>query len=112
MEEIKQIMLNFRNNPPSIINGSKVLEIIDYKNPEHIEKVNSRNGEIKIPFSDVIQIFTEDGSKISIRPSGTEPKIKYYFSVKEKLNESDDLNLIINKLQNRIDNIIKDLKIY
>lgn len=112
MEEIKQIMLNFRNNPPSIIDGSEVLEIIDYKNPDHIEKVNSRNGEIKIPFSDVIQIFTKDGSKISIRPSGTEPKIKYYFSVKEKLNENDDLNLIINKLQNRIDSIIKDLKIY
>jgi len=112
MEEIKQIMLNFRTNPPTVINGSKVIEIIDYKNPEHIEKVNRKNGEIKIPSSDVIQIFTEDGSKISIRPSGTEPKIKYYFSVKEKLNKNDDINLIMNYLHERIDKIVKDLNIY
>jgi len=111
MEEIRKIMYEFRNNPPKIVNGSKVVDIIDYKNPIHIEKVNANNGEIKIPFSDVIQIFTEDGSKISIRPSGTEPKIKYYFSVREKLSENDDIILVINKLQDRIDNIIKDLKI-
>ena len=110
-EEILQMMEKFRNNPPTSINHSEVIEVIDYDNSESLDKVNSKNGGIKIPSSDVLQYFTKNGSKISIRPSGTEPKIKFYFSVKEKLNSVEDFEKVNKLLEERIDHIIKDLNL-
>jgi phosphoglucomutase len=110
-EEIALMMKNFRNNPPSRINNSEVVDIIDYLDSKSLEKVNHSNGEIKIPASDVLQFFTRDGSKISIRPSGTEPKIKFYFSVREKLDHLSNFDNVNSTLDNRIEDIIKDLKI-
>ena len=110
-EEIALMMKNFRNNPPVQINNSEVIDIIDYLDESSLEKINRKNGEIEIPASDVLQFFTKDGSKISVRPSGTEPKIKFYFGVRDKLNRIDDYDKINKILEDRIENIIKDLKI-
>ena len=78
-EEIQQMMHNFRQHPPAAINDSPMTEIMDYLDPNCLEKANRKNGGIVIPKSDVLQFFTADSTKISIRPSGTEPKIKFYF---------------------------------
>ncbi len=110
-EEIALMMKNFRNNPPVQINNSEVIDIIDYLDESSLEKINRKNGEIEIPASDVLQFFTKDGSKISVRPSGTEPKIKFYFGVRDKLNRIDDYDKTNKILEDRIENIIKDLKI-
>lgn len=110
-EEIERMMRNFRKNPPLKINGSDVIEIFDYQNEKSLERINSGNGEIKMPPSDVMQFFLKDGSKISVRPSGTEPKIKFYFSVRDKLDDTRSFDIVNQKLENKIENIVKDLKI-
>jgi phosphoglucomutase len=108
-EEIQKMMERFRKEPPGSINNSKVVIIRDYLDDASLERINAENGGIKIPKSNVLQFFTEDGSKISIRPSGTEPKIKFYFSVKEKFGASDSYEGISDILAKRIDSIIRDL---
>lgn len=110
-EEIKRMMDNFRKNPPAKINNSEVIEVIDYNEKESLEKINSKNGEIKMPASDVLQYITLDRSKISIRPSGTEPKIKFYFGVQEELKSAGDFEKVNKLLEGRIDGIIKELNI-
>jgi phosphoglucomutase len=110
-EEIHRMMVNFRKNPPSKINGSPMTEIMDYLDNACIEKANRKNGGIKIPKSDVLQFFTADGSKISIRPSGTEPKIKFYFGVKDTLKSVADYDKVSASLDQRINEIIADLKL-
>jgi phosphoglucomutase len=110
-EEIQQMMKGFRGNPPSSINGSPLVGVMDYLDPDTLEKANKKNGGILIPKSDVLQFFTADGSKISIRPSGTEPKIKFYFGVKDELKNTSEFEKVNLALDNKISNIIKDLKI-
>ncbi len=110
-EEIKEIMKNYRENPPKTINGSKVVKIIDVLTSE--EK-NIETGEVKkidISKSNVLQFFTEDGSKISVRPSGTEPKIKFYFSVKTRLNSVDEFEQKNKELDDKIKAIIADMNL-
>ena len=84
-EEIKAMMARFRTTPPTEIGGEKVVEIRDYKILETKDMLTGETTPIHLPKSDVLQFFTETGSKISIRPSGTEPKIKFYFSMKGKI---------------------------
>ncbi|NOZ47874.1 MAG: phospho-sugar mutase [Chlorobi bacterium] len=109
-EEIKKIMDKFRKNPPQTLNNSEVVLIKDYQ--LSLAKSNSgQENKIDLPKSNVLQFITADGSKISIRPSGTEPKIKFYFGVKEDLNDKEDFELINSKLENKIKNIQKDLEI-
>jgi len=110
-EEIHRMMVDFRKNPPSKINGSPMTEVMDYLDNACIEKANRKNGGIKIPKSDVLQFFTADGSKISIRPSGTEPKIKFYFGVKDNLKSVTDYDKVSALLDQRINEIIADLKL-
>ena len=83
-EEISQMMKNFRENPYTEIAGQKVVRIEDYQKSESRDLVNNTNILIDIPKSNVIIFYTEDGSKIAMRPSGTEPKIKFYISVNSK----------------------------
>ena len=87
-EEIKAMMARFRETPPTEIAGEKVVEVRDYKVLEAKDLLNGKVTAINLPKSDVLQFFTENGSKISIRPSGTEPKIKFYFSMKGKIEGS------------------------
>ena len=89
-EEIKAMMAKFRNTPPTTIVDEKVVEIRDYKTLESKDLLTGKVTPINLPKSDVLQFFTETGSKISIRPSGTEPKIKFYFSMKGKIEGSLD----------------------
>ncbi|MCF8235220.1 MAG: phospho-sugar mutase [Bacteroidales bacterium] len=109
--KIKQMMEDFRDHPPVEINGSKVIIVKDYLKQIEKDLVNNIEKHIDLPKSNVLQFFTEDGTKISMRPSGTEPKIKFYFSVKEKLDDPEEYEKINEKLEERIDQVIEDLGI-
>jgi len=108
-EEIKGMMENYRANPPKSINGSDLVMIKDYLVSKEIDLINESEKEIKLPKSNVLQFFLKDGSKISVRPSGTEPKIKFYFSVKENLPDKSMFEEINALLEKRLDDIIDDL---
>ncbi len=110
-EEIKQMMTSFRENPPKIVAGSKLVLVKDYLNQVETNFTNGEKKTIDLPKSDVLQFFTEDGSKISARPSGTEPKIKFYFGVKETLQSKADYDKVNELLDKKLQSIIKDLNI-
>src|SRR5690606_8402644 len=84
-EEIRNMMERFRNNPPSHLGGTRVLSIKDYAKGQQVRLNDHSTSPLNYPKSDVLQFYTEDGSVISARPSGTEPKIKFYCSVKTDL---------------------------
>ena len=108
-EEIRKIMERFRENPPMLINDSKVVMIKDYQSGIAREIKTGAENNITLPKSNVLQFFLEDGSKISVRPSGTEPKIKFYFGVKAALNDLDDYEKVLAELQTKIEKIVKSL---
>jgi phosphomannomutase len=110
-QEIKQMMIDARENPLKEVNGSKVVRIEDYQ--LSIAKNTLKNTEepIDIPKSNVLIYYTEDGSKIALRPSGTEPKIKFYISVNTRLDNVSDFKKTEQLLENRIDSILKDMKL-
>jgi len=110
-DEIQQLMKTYRNNPPKSIIGSKVVKIADYQLQETYDTISGLKSKIVMPKSNVLQFFTEDGSKISVRPSGTEPKIKFYFGVKGKLHKVDDFDKASKELDEKIEKIKKDLGI-
>jgi len=110
-EEIKRMMKKYRSNPLSVINNSKVVFKKDFLDEVSLKQINKENGGIIIQSEDVIQLYTEDGSKISIRPSGTEPKIKFYFSVKHNLKDAGEYEVVNKLLEKRINGIIADLGI-
>ncbi|MDY6801423.1 MAG: phospho-sugar mutase [Bacteroidota bacterium] len=110
-EEIKKMMDNFRNNPPQTINNSNVMLIHDFLKQKTFDQLSHLRYEITLPKSNVLQFILKDGSKISIRPSGTEPKIKFYFSVNEKLENKEDFEKVKKLLDKKIDAIIKELGI-
>ena len=92
-EEIAQMMSDFRNTPPKEIAGSKVVFIKDYKTLQMKNVITGEVSELTMPAtSDVLQYFTEDGTKISVRPSGTEPKIKFYIEVRGEMKSRADYN--------------------
>ncbi len=107
-EEIKKMMTDLRNDTPMEINHSKVIKIIDYESGIVTRKPDNIRDKTTLPRSNVLQLFLEDGTKISIRPSGTEPKIKFYFSVKEKLTGRDEFTAISNILVERVNSIKKE----
>jgi phosphoglucomutase len=110
-DEIKAMMTTYRNNPPKVINNSKVVKINDYETLISIYCLTEKKSGIDLIKSDVLQFFLEDGSKISIRPSGTEPKIKFYFSVNIKLESVACFDETEKLLDQRISDIIKDMKL-
>ncbi len=110
-EEIARMMADFRSNPPKQINRSQVIEIRDYKTSERSFPLESRIEPIHLPKSDVLQFFTEEGSKITVRPSGTEPKIKFYFGIKGVLPSAAAYNESREQLVHRIHAIVEDLKL-
>jgi len=109
--EIKAMMKNYRTNPPEYINNSRVVRINDYEKLISLDLIHGTSQEIDLTRSDVLQFFLEDGSKISVRPSGTEPKIKFYFSVSTKLEHASKFEETEKLLDIRITNIIMDLKL-
>ncbi|HVN58078.1 MAG TPA: phospho-sugar mutase [Bacteroidales bacterium] len=110
-DEIKAMMKGYRSNPPLAINNSRVVRIDDYENLVSHDTKNGTSSKISLVKSDVLQFFLEDGSKISVRPSGTEPKIKFYFSVNTKLSSADRYEETAALLDKRIQDIIKDMRL-
>ena len=108
-EEIKKMMSDLRERPPEKINGSRLVMIKDYQSGVEKDLGKMKEKKIDLPTSNVLQFFTEDGSKISARPSGTEPKIKFYFSVNDKLSSAEEFEETGKQLDERIDGIIRDL---
>ena len=110
-EEIKQMMIDARKNPLQEVNGSKVICIEDYLLSISKNLVSGQEQTINVPKSNVLIYYTKDGSKIALRPSGTEPKIKFYISVNDKLESASVFSKIEAKLEAKIDAIIKDMKL-
>lgn len=108
-KEIADMMEGYRNNPPAVINGCKVVQLLDYELSVGKNLITGETWKIELPKSNVLQFITEDGSKISARPSGTEPKIKFYFSVKTELNNKVEFDAKYDLLQNKIKGIIESM---
>ncbi|GAA0894322.1 phospho-sugar mutase [Fulvivirga kasyanovii] len=108
-DEIKTMMQNYRSTPPAQLAGSKVVKVIDYQNSTEKNLLTGETSAIDFEKSNVLQFFTEAGYKVSARPSGTEPKIKFYISVNKKLDNAaqyDQADADLNKL---IESIEHDL---
>jgi phosphoglucomutase len=112
-DEIKQMMENLRSNVPDTVAGSKPVRVLDY---EGLQSTNLLTGEVSaiptglgIEASNVIQLILADGSKVSARPSGTEPKIKFYVSVNSELKSAGDFEPTFEHLKNKVARIQEDL---
>jgi phosphoglucomutase len=110
-EEIAQMMTDLRANPPMEINISKVVELRDFKTGKIKNFETGADTQTTTESSNVLQFLTADGSKISARPSGTEPKIKFYFSVNSELENAGDFEKADQQLTEKINGIITDLKL-
>ncbi len=111
--QIQEMMKTFRQNPPKMLAGSNLLEVYDYHNQTIFDVQTEVSTPMKtdLPKSNVLAFYTEDGSKISMRPSGTEPKIKFYFSVKDSLDKTENYEKVKKGLQDKIQKQITDLGI-
>lgn len=114
-EEIQQMMADFRSNPPKSLVGSKVIRMDDFKT---LKRTDFKTGEtVNIPAgmgienSNVLQFFTADGTKFTCRPSGTEPKIKFYIGVKAKLKSTSEFNVTLESLKEKVAQIGKELNL-
>ncbi len=110
-EEIAAMMERYRSDPPKQINGSEVIKMADYQSRQEKDLKSGTTSPIELPTSNVLQFFLADGSKVSARPSGTEPKIKFYFSVRAPLKSAADFDQVNAGLEKRIDAIISDMHI-
>ena len=110
-ELIQKMMVDFRANPPKTILGSPVVRINDFLSLEQTDVVSGAKTTIEQDKSNVLQWFTEDGTIVSVRPSGTEPKIKFYFGVKAPLASVEDYDKVLAELDAKIEGIKKDLRL-
>lgn len=108
-EEIQAMMAGLRHNLPTTLGGIKVREIRDYQLSQTTDMSSGERKAISLPKSDVLQFITVDGDVISARPSGTEPKIKFYCSVKESLHDTADYLNLQNVLEAKVDRMMKDI---
>jgi phosphoglucomutase len=110
-KEIADMMEGYRSNPPKTISGAQVTTLLDYQLQKGTNLLTGESWVIDLPKSNVLQFITADGTKISARPSGTEPKIKFYFSVNTKLERKEDFDATFAMLEGRIKGIIDDMKL-
>lgn len=110
-QEIAAMMEGFRKQPPTEIAGMKVVTLLDYQLQLSTNLQTGNQTKIQLPKSNVLQFVTEDGTKISARPSGTEPKIKFYFSVNTVLPNREAFDEVYAHLQNKINNIIAAMQL-
>jgi phosphoglucomutase len=108
-EIIAKMLIEFRENPPKSFDGSPVVCIEDYKTSIAKDLKNNTEKTLNVEKSNVLIFYTEDGSKIAVRPSGTEPKIKFYFGVKADLKNIENYKQVENQLDEKINRIKKDL---
>jgi phosphomannomutase len=111
LAEINQMMVNLRENPLKEINGERVIMVEDYKTSVAKNLLTGEDEKMEIPKSDVLIYYTADGSKIAARPSGTEPKIKFYVSVNAELESVADFSETEKYLDEKIKNIILGMKL-
>lgn len=109
--EIKQMMIDLRENPLKEINNQRVVYIEDYENSTARNLISGEIEALKIPKSNVLIYYLEDGTKICARPSGTEPKIKFYFSVNEPLDSLEDFKIVEADLDQKIKNIVAEMQL-
>ena len=110
-KEIADMMTAYRSHPPATINGSPIIQLLDYDLGAGRNLSTGETWEIDLPRSNVLQFILADGSKISARPSGTEPKIKFYFSVNTRLPAAADFDRVNAEMAARIDGILADMKL-
>lgn len=110
-EEIQEMMRNYRQNPPTEIAGSPVVQINDYQTHESINLLTGEKTILDLPKSNVLQFFCQNGNKITVRPSGTEPKIKFYFGVKDVLTEAKYFDQTNRDLDQKIEDIKKSMQL-
>ncbi len=108
-DEIKKMMEDLRANPPAVLGRVEVKEIRDYQQKVAYNLLTNTKTDIDLPASDVLQFITVDGDVISARPSGTEPKIKFYCSVKETLLDASNYDSVAKKLEEKVENIMADI---
>jgi len=110
-KEIAEMMENYRKQPPQQLAGSPVVQLLDYQLQQSTHLLTGEKKPIALPRSNVLQFITADGSKISARPSGTEPKIKFYFSVNAPLPNKEAYETVLEKLKFKINHIIRDMQL-
>ena len=111
-EEIKEMMRNFRENPPKELAGQTIVEILDYASLTSLDVASGKQSALEMPTtSNVLQYYTDGGIKLSIRPSGTEPKIKFYICVKEPVSKREDLTKARQSAQTKIERITQEIGI-
>lgn len=110
-EEIQAMMDGYRNSPPREINSIPVEIIKDYKLQKEFNLISGDEKPIELPKSDVLQFFLKGGSKITVRPSGTEPKIKFYFGVKGQLPDKSQFNEVNTRMRARLEEMIAAMKL-
>lgn len=110
-KEIADMMTGYRNDPPKTIDGVPVAQLLDYELQVGKNIQNGESWKIELPKSNVLQFILEDGTQISARPSGTEPKIKFYFSVNTKISSGAEFNAAQKLLDDKIARIISEMKL-
>ena len=110
-QEIASMMESFRSQPPTSLAGSRVVKLLDYQQQQSTDLLTGATAPIRLPKSNVLQFITEDGSKVSARPSGTEPKIKFYFSVNTKLETVEGFEAARQAARDKIQAIISEMKL-
>lgn len=108
-EEIKLMMEHLRTDTPKTLGNNKVVLLKDYENGISIDQTTGEQKELNLPKSDVLQFILEDGSVVSARPSGTEPKIKFYCSAKLPLSSVEDYPLVEKALEEKIEHMMADI---
>ncbi len=110
-EEIQSMMKSLRGNPPKELGGSKVMRILDYQTGISTDTDTGATSVLSFPKSNVLQFLTVDGTKVSARPSGTEPKIKFYFSVRAQLRNTSEYDKTYELLGHKIEGIAEELNL-
>ncbi|MCW5517056.1 phospho-sugar mutase [Muriicola sp. Z0-33] len=110
-EEIKQMMINYKENPIASLDGSKVIIVDDYNTATSKNMITGAVTPIAIPTSNVLIYTTEDGTRMAARPSGTEPKIKFYFSINAALEKPEDFQKVGQELEKKIERILVELNL-
>ncbi|MFN5360121.1 MAG: phospho-sugar mutase [Bacteroidota bacterium] len=110
-KEIADMMENYRQQPPKELAGAHVVQLLDYQLQKSTNLLTGEQQPIALPRSNVLQFITADGSKISARPSGTEPKIKFYFSVNAPLSDKEAYEAVLGALKAKIEHIIRDMQL-
>jgi phosphoglucomutase len=110
-EEISEMISGYRLSPPSMLAGEKVVAILDFETQKNHNLLTSEVKNINLPMSNVLQFITEKGSQVTVRPSGTEPKIKFYVSVNTTLLENDDYLAKKAELKSRVQDLFKAISV-